>query len=115
MEDIENVRTTLKDILELKGYKVIEAKNTSDGLKKLKANKQINLIVTDTSMPPGRNGYQFCNEIKNVQKLDLPVIIYTATYEIIDPMKAKDAGADDFIVKGTDPSEVIKAIKKYLK
>ncbi len=115
VEDVENVRTTLKDILEAKGFKIIEAVNVSDGLKKIKENNKIDLIVTDTSMPPGRNGYEFCNEVKKIQKLNIPLIMYTATYEVIDPLKAKKSGAEDFIVKGSDPAELIKAIEKQFK
>jgi DNA-binding response OmpR family regulator len=113
VEDIENVRTTLKDILEEKGFAIIEATSVTDGLNKLKKNK-VDAIVTDTSMPPGRDGYDFCLEIRNVLKLELPIIMYSATYEVIDPLKARKSGATDFVVKGSDPTELISSIIKTL-
>ncbi len=114
IEDKKNVRESLVHILEAKGFDVEQAANGKEGLKKL---EKINarLVITDTSMPPGIDGYEICRQIKLVQKLDIPVIIYTATFEVIDPLKAKKSGADDFIVKGTDPEELFKAIDKVLK
>lgn len=114
VEDKKNVRESLVHILEAKGFQVEQAANAREGLKKL---EKINadLVISDTSMPPGMNGYEFCKQIKLVQKLDVKVIIYTATFEIIDPLKAKQSGADDFIVKGTNPNELFEAIDTVMK
>jgi len=49
-----------------------------------------------------------------VRKIPVKVILYTATFDKVDAVRAKEAGADDFVVKGTEPSELFKAIKEAL-
>ncbi len=114
VEDKKNVREAVVPILEAKGFVVDQAANTREGLKKLEK-ERFDLVISDTSMPPGKDGYELCRQIKQVRKLDVKVIIYTATFEIIDPLKAKKSGADDFIVKGTNPNELFEAVDKVMK
>lgn len=113
VEDKKNVRESLFHVLEAKGFNVEQAESGEEALKKLEKIKP-DLIISDTSMPPGMNGYEFCRQVKQVRKLDIKLIMYTATFEIIDPLMAKKRGADDFIVKGSDPEVLFKAVDRII-
>ena len=113
IEDQDNVRESLIDILEKKGFDIKQAKNGREALKKLETFTP-DLIISDVGMPPGIDGYETCRQIKQVRKIPVKVILYTATFDKVDAVRAKEAGADDFVVKGTEPSELFKAIKEAL-
>lgn len=113
VEDKKNVRESLADVLEKMGYTVEQAANAKEALKKLSKPKKLDLVVSDVGMSK-MDGYEMCRQIKQVKKLPVKVIIYTGTFNRVDPVKAKRAEADDFVVKGTDPLELLKAIKKIL-
>lgn len=113
IEDKKNIRESLADILEKKGYNIEQAKNGNEALKKLEKSKP-DLIISDVGMPPGMDGYETCRQIKQVRKISVKVILYTATFRNVDAVRAKEAGADDFVVKGTEPSELFEAINKFI-
>lgn len=112
IEDQENVRKSLADILERKGFYIQQVENGQAALNKLKTFMP-DLIISDVGMPPGIDGYETCRQIKQVMKAPTKVILYTATFDKVDAVKAKESGADDFVVKGTEPSELIKAIERF--
>ena len=114
IEDIKNVRESLADILERKGFHIEQAGNGMEALRKLETLKP-DLIITDVGMPPGMDGYETCRQIKQVKKIPVTVILYTATFDKVDAVRAKEAGADDFVVKGTEPSELLNAIEMAMK
>jgi len=113
IEDKENIRESLADLLEKKGYKIEQAANGEEAIKKLETIKP-DLIISDVGMPPGIDGYETCRQIKKVKHIAVKLILYTATFRNVDAVRAKIAGADDFVVKGTEPSELITAIEKAI-
>lgn len=113
IEDKKNVRESLADVLEKEGYNIKQAKNGKEALKKLEKLKP-DLIISDIGMPPGMDGYETCRQIKQIRKIPVKLILYTATFDKVDAVRAKEAGADDFVVKGTEPSELLRAIKKAI-
>lgn len=117
IDDRENVKKTLRNIFEEMGCNVVVASNGEEGLAILDKEK-VDFVLTDLVMVdvkmPGMDGYEVCRQIKKVRKLPVKVVIYTATYEHIDAVKARRNGADDFIIKGEDPVLLIKSVKKLL-
>ena len=67
---------TLKRGLKIKGFKTFESLSGENALLILKENKEINLIITDYSMP-GMNGIELLGKIRQFDS-KLPVIIMTA-------------------------------------
>lgn len=117
IDDRENLKKTLRNIFEEMGCNVVVASNGEEGLAILDKEK-VDFVLTDLVMVdvkmPGMDGYEVCRQIKKVRKLPVKVVIYTATYEHIDAVKARRNGADDFIIKGEDPVLLIKSVKKLL-
>lgn len=88
IEDRANTRAVLADILKEKGYKVVQASSGEEGLGKLDKEKP-DLVLVDVNMPPNMDGYEVCQQIKKARKLPVKVVIYTATFEDIDALKAR--------------------------
>ena len=62
VEDDPNVREVTVDLLDLLGYKVIEAANGQDGLLALAINTDVELLLTDVVLPGGMNGVELRKE-----------------------------------------------------
>lgn len=69
----------------------------------------LNLIM------PITNGYELCSQIRRVSLFkETPVVVMTENDGIIDRVRAKMAGASDFINKPIDRDKIISVIHKYL-
>src|SRR3989338_11442509 len=105
------------DVLELtlsEQYAVMQAVNGEEGLRMLQQ-KNPDLIICDNTMPV-MNGRDFCRALKkDILLRHIPVIMLTGRGEVQDRIGGIEAGADDYIVKPFDPSELIARIKMILK
>lgn len=104
----------LKRSLERENYKVVEAYNGQDGL--LKATAEIpDLILLDLMMP-GMDGYEVCNRLKKeTPAYNTPIIMLTAKGEVGDKVKGLELGADDYVTKPFNLSELKARIKTALR
>ena len=114
VDDQQNVRTTLSKILVKKGYEVVEAASGKEALEKVDKEKP-DLVLLDTRMPGGSEGDEVCRQIKKVEGSDIKVIIYTGNIDAVDAGKARTARADDYVVKTSDFTYLLEAIKKLIK
>jgi CheY-like chemotaxis protein len=117
VDDRENVRITLRDIFENEGYTVKEVATGEEALDIIDKEKpDLALLDTelDTIVPKSMNGFEVCRQIKQVKKLPIKVIVYTGTLGMIDAVKARRMGADDYIIKGEDPAVLVVAVKKLI-
>ena len=111
VEDDENLRLTLRDILEDE-YVVSTAGTVAN------ARDQINqynfqLIVLDLMLPDG-DGYQFCRELRG-NNYHMPILMLTARSLEDDLVKGFDVGADDYLIKPYRANELLARIKALLK
>ena len=117
VDDRENVRVTLGDIFENEGYTVVVAITGEKALDMIDKEKP-DLVLLDTELdtvvPKSMNGFEVCRQIKKVRKLPIKVIVYTGTLGMIDAVKARRMGADDYIIKGEDPAVLVKAVQKLI-
>jgi len=96
------------------GYDVVTASNGKDALIKIKTQK-IDLVLLDI-MIPEMNGFEVCKEIKGNKKYgNIPVIMITALSAKQDRIKGIEAGAEEFLSKPFDQTEVLARIKMLLK
>ncbi|WP_342056572.1 response regulator [Crocosphaera sp. Alani8] len=73
------------------------------------------LIFLDLVMPI-TNGYELCTQLRKTPSLkDVPVVILTGKDGLVDRMRAKIVGANDFLSKPVKVSEFIKVLNKHLK
>lgn len=108
-DDPDGIRV-LTDILSEHGYSVTNAFSGENGLEMAYRDRP-DIVLIDTILP-GIDGYEVCNRIKKTSKSKTKVIIYTASIAAVDARKARHAGADDYIVKTSDISDVIMSINE---
>jgi len=113
VEDQEDNRTILRDVLSTVGYELIEALNGEDGVK-LAQNERPDLILMDIQLPK-MDGYEATQQIKSIAELKTIPIIAVTSYALSgDEAKARAAGCDGYIAKPFSPRELLAKIRKYL-
>jgi len=114
VEDEINSRMLLSKILAANGYKVLEASNGIEAMKKIQMSRP-DIIISDIMMPE-MDGFQFCRELRKNETLkDIPLVFYTAIYKDEEDEKlALDVGANAYIRKPEDPKVLIRKIKKVI-
>ena len=93
------------------GYDVITVNNGSAALKKINENRP-DLIVLDVYMP-GYGGLEVCQRVKeNQDTTRIPVLLTVGKLEPFKPEEARRVGADAFIVKPFEATELLTALTK---
>lgn len=114
IEDNPEVRENTAEILELSGYKVLTAPNGKIGVK-LAQEAKPNLIICDIMMPE-LDGYGVLMMLnKNPQTAGIPFIFLTARVEKADIRKGMNMGADDYLTKPYDETDLLAAVESRLK
>ena len=104
----------LKGMLFSENYKLLEACSGEEALGLVPA-IQPDLILLDVMMP-GINGFEVCRQLKQNDKTKtIPIVMVTALREKEHRMKALEAGADDFLSKPVDHTELVIRIKSLLR
>jgi CRP/FNR family cyclic AMP-dependent transcriptional regulator len=114
IEDNDDIRENTAEILELANYKVFTAENGKAGVEQAMKSKP-DLIVCDIMMPV-LDGYGVLFALhKNPEFQNIPFIFLTAKTERSDFRKGMEAGADDYITKPFDATELLTAVDSRLK
>ncbi len=113
VEDNPDILSNLHDYLTLKGYVVDCADNGLTALH-LISSQSYDLIILDI-MLPGVDGLSICQSLRKDAKLDTPVIMLTARDQIQDKLLGFQSGADDYLVKPFDLSELLVRIEAVLR
>ncbi|NID10725.1 response regulator [Fibrivirga algicola] len=113
IEDNDAIRENTAEILELTGYTVHTAENGKVGIEKALASKP-DLVICDIMMPV-LDGYGVLHIFnKNPQLAGVPFIFLTAKTERTDFRRGMELGADDYLTKPFDESELLSAIEGRL-
>ncbi len=103
IEDDEDIAMVEQVYLESSGYQVTVLNNGKNILEILQE-QSYDLLLLDV-MLPGKNGYQICQEIREIYPM--PIIMVTAKSESFDKIRGLNQGADDYISKPFDPAELV--------
>ena len=104
----------LERTLDPHGYTVVTAGNGREALDLINSRK-IDLVLTDVLMPK-IGGFETCRRIKEDERYrHIPVVIITALGSKSDRIRGIEAGADDFLSKPFDHSEVLARVKMLLR
>jgi len=113
VEDNPENRLLVKRILEVEGYKVVEATSGLVGLSIAKT-MQPDLILMDINLPE-LDGYELTKRFKQMKHLaSVPIIAMTANVMKGDREKTLAAGCDGYIQKPIDVDELPAQVARYL-
>src|SRR5580704_738361 len=113
IEDNKAVRENITEILELSNYEIMGAENGKAGVD-LVTKELPDLVICDIMMPE-LDGYGVLNALsKNPKTSGIPFIFLTAKSERTDFRKGMEMGADDYLTKPFDDTELLNAIEARL-
>ena len=112
IEDEPGLVLTLSDLLQAEGYSVDQASDGITGLAKA-TGESCDVIILDV-MLPGKNGFDICREIRSSGS-DVAILMLTAKTQIIDRVVGLKLGADDYLTKPFDPSELLARVEALLR
>ena len=114
VEDQEDLRGILRDLLTGSGYEVAEAADGRDGVAKAKSERP-DLILMDIQMPVV-DGYEATHQIKADPNLKATPVIAVSSFAMKgDEQKARAAGCDHYITKPYSPMQLLGLIRGYLR
>jgi two-component system, cell cycle response regulator DivK len=113
IEDHEDNRRIVRDLLSANGYELIEAVTGEEGLAAAERD-QPDLILMDIQLP-GMDGYEVTRRIKANPALNgIPIIAVTSYALSGDEQKAADAGCDGYVTKPVSPRLLLAKVREYL-
>jgi two-component system cell cycle response regulator DivK len=113
VEDQEDNRQIIRDMLSGTGYEILEAENGEEALAAV-AKQRPDLILMDIQMPV-LDGYEATRRIKADPGLrSIPIIAITSYALSGDEQKARAAGCDDYVPKPYSPRQLLAKIHQYL-
>lgn len=113
VEDTEDNRQILRDLLGMAGYTLIEAGDGAEGVAKA-AEHRPDLILMDIQMPV-MDGYEATRHIKADPALkSIPVVAVTSYALSGDEAKTREAGCDAYIAKPYSPRQMLAKVREIL-
>ena len=113
VEDTEDNRQILRDLLSAAGYYMIEAHDGAEGVARASEHRP-DLILMDIQMPV-MDGYEATRRIKaDPVLMSIPVIAVTSYALSGDEDKARAAGCDGYVAKPFSPRQLLAKIREYL-
>ena len=112
VDDEDRMRKLVNDFLSREGYKVIEAADGEQALKKFFDDRDIALVILDVMMPK-LDGYGVLEEIRRYSKV--PVMMLTAKGEEADELRGFKPGVDEYIVKPFSPKVLVARVNALLR
>lgn len=113
IEDQEDNRQIVRDLVTASGFDLIEATTGEEGLA-MAARERPDLILMDIQLP-GIDGYEVTRRLKADPKLSkIPIIAVTSYALSGDDKKAFAAGCDGYVTKPYSPRLLLAKIREYL-
>jgi signal transduction histidine kinase len=114
VDDQENNRLLLKDLLEAQGHQVVEA---ADGVAALQSITESipDVVLLDVGMP-GMDGFEVCRRLKaDPGTAAIPVLLVTALNQRDQRLLGIGAGANDYITKPIDKSDLSLRVRNAIR
>lgn len=111
IDDEKSIRKTITEILTYEGYKIDEAADGEEGLKKFRE-KNFDLVLCDIKMPK-LDGIEFLERAREIND-EVPIIIISGHGNIETAVEAVKKGAYDFISKPPDLNRMLITLRNAL-
>ena len=111
VDDAEDIRGLLKELLQAAGYQTFEATGGTEAIHVIER-ESLDLVFLDIAMPD-ISGFQVLRQLRKTS--EIPVIMLSARTDTIDKVESFELGADDYITKPFKLAEVIARVKAVLR
>lgn len=111
IDDEKAIRKTLSEILSYEGYKIDDAENGEEGLKKIKE-KNYDVVLCDIKMPKV-DGLEFLEKARESNP-DMPIIMISGHGTIETAVEAVKKGAFDYVAKPPDLNRLLITIRNAM-
>jgi DNA-binding response OmpR family regulator len=111
VDDDDDIRLLLRELLERAGYTVDEAPDGRTALRTLFTTPPA-LVILDVSMPE-LDGYQTLDRIRDLS--EVPVLMLTARTQELEKVRGLSAGADDYVAKPFGRQELLARVQALLR
>lgn len=113
VDDSPTALEIITEALQSRGLKILTASNGEEALHKAQKESP-DLILLDVVMP-GQNGFQVCRQLKTGDLTkDIKVVLVTSKNQKSDKFWGLKQGADDYLVKPFDKTELIECIDSHI-
>ena len=113
VEDTEDNRQIIRDLLTSAGYEMIEAVDGEEGVA-MAAQHRPDLILMDIQLP-GLDGYEATRRIKAQPELKhIPIIAVTSYALSGDEAKTREAGCDAYVAKPFSPRQLLAKVREFV-
>lgn len=107
VEDDPNIRFLLDFILAQQGYRVVDAHDGHSGLHAISNGPVADIVILDIKLP-GIDGLQLLERLRSMDRWHgVPVMMLSADGDEPSVARALNAGANDYLVKPFDPTELV--------
>jgi signal transduction histidine kinase len=114
VDDDERNRILAEAVLESAGYAVRLAASGVEAIRAFE-DAPADLILLDVMMP-GIDGFETCKRLRTVPNgSDVPIVFLTAMSDLSSHQKALDSGADDFLTKPLNRTELLIRVKSLIR
>ena len=111
VDDEEDIRETLREYLELQGFRVTAVPGATEVRELVEADR-FDVALLDINMP-GEDGLSLARHLREIS--DVGILMLTAAGDTVDRIVGLEMGADDYMVKPFDLREVLARIKAILR
>lgn len=114
VDDDQDNRTIVCEILRVKGYETLVTTNGQEAWDQIQKHLP-DLVIMDMSMPK-LSGWELAKKLKaDHSTASIPLVAFTAHAMAGDEAKARAAGCDDYLSKPCAPQDLVAAVRKWLK
>lgn len=111
VDDDRYLLDSMVKLLSANDFEVVTATNGPQAISLLES-QSFNLMILDIGLPPP-DGLSVCRQVRT--KHTIPVILLTARSDAIDKVLGLEVGADDYITKPFEPSELVARVRAHLR
>ena len=110
VDDEPGMLRYIRTLLEVEGYKVETASTGEEAVERVQKGWHADLVLLDLNLPPG-DGFQVLEKLK-LEHPSMHVIIVSAQSTLRTLKRARELGADGFVVKYAPKSDVLRMLSE---
>ncbi len=113
VEDDEDIRSSISEVLADEGFQVVAASDGNDALRYLRSTTELPRVILLDLMMPVMDGWAFrAAQLADARLATIPVVILSAATDV--PRHAAQLHVDEFLVKPLDVPQLLNTIERHI-